>query len=62
MKWWVKAMSILKKAKWHSLVLFCLHISHKAAKSVAKLIRELCGKLQLAVMLADYLPRRDRAI
>ena len=44
-----KIMSSLKTAKWCH---FHLHILHKAAKSMAKLISQLCGKSQLAVCLS----------
>ena len=37
---------------------FQLYISHKATKSIAKLISQLCGELQLAVCLSI----EDRAI
>ena len=50
-KWQTKATSSLKSAKWHPLMSFHLHILHKAVKSMAKLIRQLCGKLHPAFCL-----------
>ena len=52
-KWWAKIMSTLKTAKWHfHWCHFHLHISHKAAKSIAKLVIHLCGELQPAICLS----------
>ena len=47
-----KAALTLKTAIWHPLVPFHLQISHKEAKSMAKL-SQLCGKLQLALCLSS---------
>ena len=57
-KWWVKAMSSLKTANGIHWCHFYFHISHKAAKSMAKLISQLCSKSQSAVCLS----REDGAI
>ena len=44
MKWQAKAMSTLKTVKWcPSVPFFQLHITHTAAKSMAKLTSQLCG-------------------
>ena len=51
MKWQAKATALLKPAKWHPLVPFHLHITHKAAKSTAKPISQLYGELKPAVCL-----------
>ena len=48
-KWRAKALSTLKIAKFVRWCYFQLHISHKTAKSMAKLITQLCSALQLAV-------------
>ena len=45
-------MPTLKTVKWCLLVPFYFHISQKAAKSMAKLISQLCGELQPAVWLS----------
>ena len=54
MKWQAKFKSTVKTAKCHPH----LQISHEAAKSIAKLISQLLGKLQPA----DCLSRADGAI
>ena len=51
-------MSTLKTDNGIHWYYFQLHISHKTAKSMTKVISQLCGKLQLAV----WLSRGDRAI
>ena len=51
-RWWTKAMSTLKKPNSIHWCHFHLHISNKVAKSVAKLINQLCGKLQPAMCLS----------
>ena len=48
MKWQAKATSSLKTAKWHPLVPFSPHMTHKAAKSTAKIISQSCGESQSA--------------
>ena len=50
-KWQAKATSTVKIAKSHCH--FHLHISHKAAKSMTKLISKLYDGLQLAVCLSS---------
>ena len=52
-----KILSILGSGVFH-LCHFHLHMSHKAVKSMEKLITQLCGDLQSAVCL----PREDGAI
>ena len=51
MKWQAKAVNT-ENSQMASIGHFYLHISHKAAKSMAKLISQSCGELQLAVCLS----------
>ena len=53
MKWWEKATSSLKTAKWCSSGHFLLYISNKTAKSMAKLTSQSYGNLQLAACLSS---------
>ena len=57
-KWWMKATSSLKQPNGICWSHFHPHMSHKAAKSMAKLISQLCGESQLAICLS----REDGAI
>ena len=51
-KWWPKATSLLKTAKWHPLVPFSPSDVTQEAKFMAKLISQSCGESQLAVCLS----------
>ena len=44
---------------WHQFM--CIHISHKAVKSMAKLIDQLCGELWLAVCLLCHLKTTEHS-
>ena len=60
-EWQAKAMSTMKTAKWHPLVLFSPPDITQAAKSMDKLISQLCGELQPAIGLSrgDMEPNED---
>ena len=51
MKWQAKVTSSLKKPKYFHRCHFNLHMSSKAAKSITKLISQLCGDSRSAVCL-----------
>ena len=53
MKWRAKAKSSLKTGNDYHWCHFHLHMSHKAAKSIAKLISQSCGDSQPAVCLSE---------
>ena len=56
MKWWAKVTSSLKKPNGIHWCPFHIHTSHKAAKSTATLINQLCDESHSAVCLS----REDR--
>ena len=53
MKLWAKATPSLKQGNDYHWCHFHLHMSHKAAISMAKLISQYCGDSQLAVCLSE---------
>ena len=57
-KWWAKGILIFKMAKWCQVVLFS---ARRTIQSMANLISQLCGDLQLATCLSrqDGKPLKD---
>ena len=43
------------------IIFMYIHISHKAAKSIAKLIDQSCGELRLAVCLSSHLKTTEHS-